>query len=104
MPNHLLRLPRSIFTLLIVLIASGLIFGAFHLSIPARAQAVASPAPTFIQTDTPSPEIPTLPGGFKSADTTGVVTQAIVLVAIVIFGAFWGWRNSIHRPPRKTKI
>jgi hypothetical protein len=109
MPNHLFRLPRYLLILLLILVGAALLIGTFRAFLPARAQAIGSPTPTILLIETPTgfnllgtapTEIPNLPPGTSSADTTGIIALTIILVAIVIFGTFWGWRIS-H--PRKTK-
>jgi hypothetical protein len=111
-PSH--HIPRSLLIFLLVVIAATLLAGTFRAFAPARAQSAASPTPTFVATntptvtefdplDTPPTQAPTLPPDLKSADTTGIIAQAIVLVVIIVFGAAWGWRMSVPRLPRKNK-
>lgn len=108
MSGRIFYLPRRFFILLMVLIVASLFFGFLHLFYPAKAQAIASPTPVIVLTqtptvtefdplDTPPTEIPSLPPGIQSADTTGIIAMAILLVVIVILGTFWGWRLSV--PP-----
>lgn len=114
MPNHLPRLPHHLFIFLIILVAVTLLVGTFSAFFPARAEAATSPTPTIIHNATPTATdfnplnttptaLPSLPAGIRSADTTGIIVQAIVLVAIVIFGTFWGWRMSHPRRPHTPR-
>ena len=102
MPNHLLRIPRALLILLFILVATTLLVGTFRTFLPARAQADSSPTPLIVLTDTPT--VSDLePLDTPPADTNGIIAQAIILVAIVIFGAFWGWRMSFPRRHHKIK-
>ncbi|KAF0106648.1 MAG: hypothetical protein FD146_2447 [Anaerolineaceae bacterium] len=114
MPKPAHHIPRSLLIFLLVVIAATLLAGTLHAFAPVRAQAAASPTPTitaantptvteFDPLDTPPTQIPALPPGLKSADTTGIIAQAIVLVVIIVFGAAWGWRKSAPRLPQKSK-
>jgi ABC-type transport system substrate-binding protein len=114
MPNPSHHIPRSLLIFLLVVIAATLLAGTFRAFAPARAQAAASPTPTLTATDTPTvtefdpkdtppTQSPSLPAGPESADTTGIIAQAIVLVVIIVFGAAWGWRMSTPHLPRKNK-
>jgi hypothetical protein len=96
------------------MITATLLVGTFRAFAPSRAKAAASPTPAIVQTqmptatdfgpsDVPPTETPILPPGLTAADTTGIIAQAIVVVAIIILGAVLGWRISSPHLSRKHK-
>jgi hypothetical protein len=110
MPKQPLHIPRSIFILLLVVIGLSLLVGSFRVIAPALAQAAASPTLQLIATETPTEfdlldlpptEMPTLPPDLVSADTTGIITMAIVLVGIIVLGTLWGLYVSTPHLRRK---
>jgi hypothetical protein len=114
MPKPTFHIPRSLLIVLLIMIAATLLVGMFRAFAPAHAEAAVTPAPAILQTQTPtatdldsndgSPaETPILPPGVTAGETTGIIAQAIVVVAIIILGAALGWRMSTPHLSRKSK-
>jgi hypothetical protein len=116
MPKPIFHIPRSLLIVLLIMITATMLVGTFRAFAPARAKTAASPTPVSMQIQTPTEtdfdfdsgdvpptETPILPTGMTPADTTGIIAQAIVVVAIIIFGAVMGWRMSTPHLSRKTK-
>jgi hypothetical protein len=114
MPKPTFHIPRSLLIVLLIMITATLMVGTFRAFAPARAEAAASPTPVSMQTQTPTitdfgpssmppAETSILPPGVTAADTTGIIAQAIMVVAIIIFGAIMGWRMSAAHLPHNSK-
>ena len=114
MPKPIFHIPRSLLIVLLIMITATMLVGTFRALAPARAKTASSPTPVNMQIqmptetdfdpgDAPAAETPILPNGMTPADTTGIIAQAIVVVAIIIFGAVMGWRMSTPHLSRKTK-
>jgi hypothetical protein len=112
------RDPRPLFLLILILVAAAFLTGilrAFHdagaaVSIPAKASvndlSMAATDPTSIpaqkQTGTDLSPQPTPVVGLVSADTTGIIALAIVIVLTILVGATWGVRSLPKRKkPRR---
>ena len=107
--------PRPLVILILILIAVAFLTGI--LRVFRAVQVAASPVltPTVVATDadtditpapaqtdmdlTPRPVSKVVP---VSADTTGIIALAIVIVATILLGATWGVRNSPQKkiPPK----
>jgi len=114
MPKPTFHIPRSLLIVLLIMITATMLVGTFRAFAPARAKTAASPTSVSMQIQTPTETdfdpgdapaagTPIPPPGMTPADTTGIITQAIVVVAIIIFGAVMGWRMSTPHLSRKTK-
>jgi hypothetical protein len=106
------HLPRIFIILMLGLIIVTFVVGTLRDFSPAQAgdppdQAFAQPSPTApALLPTPTPFI--LEGGATptpvfeaSADTTGIIAMAMVVVAVTLLGVAWGLRGS--PPPRKKR-
>ena len=110
--------PRPLIILILILVAAAFLVGilrAFrradaagptpaNASLNARGMASAgltpTPVPTESDTDLSAQPTPTLVPA--SADTTGIIALAIVIVTTILVGATWGVRRSPQKkiPPR----
>lgn len=100
--SHILIVFFSIAICLTFLMGTSRAFAA-----PQPAQASATPDSTPITDEPAAPDLALTPSatpydGLASADTTGIIALAILLVVIVIFGVLWGGR-SIPRASRGEK-
>lgn len=99
-----IRIPTFLIIVILVAISLAFLFGTLRafdsvhaaapitsgtLSLADMAGSPEEPVPTGEPTSTPAP-LPTPP----SADTTGIIILAIVVVAIIVFGAAWGGRKT----------
>jgi hypothetical protein len=103
--NHI-HIPRSITIFFAVLITISFLNGTAHAFVSAKVSATSTPvvdASTLAATPLPVTVSPA-PEPLESADTTGIIVLAILLLVILLFGVTWGSRLIMPRlpkPPRK---
>jgi hypothetical protein len=108
------HLPRIFIILVLGLIIVTFVVGTLRDFSPAQAgdppdQAFAQPSPTapaLLPTTTPSimnVDVTPTPVFEASADTTGIIAMAMVVVAVTLLGVAWGLRGSPRRKKRAKK-
>ena len=89
-----LHIPHIVLALIFALVVLTFLTGALYTFAPAHAALVttapASGQPGINANHTPIPVSAPIP---TSADTTGIIALAIVIVVIVLIGAIWGRRK-----------
>ena len=119
MPKLLRHTINSLPWIILFVIASTLLLGMVYTFNPAQARSLSAASflsgtasPVTLGTPTPEVTPEDTPAGRphnnrnvipEPANTTGMVIQGILIVLVILFGAFWGWRQSSPRVPRALR-